>query len=86
MTDRITHDLNAGASWGLEYPVIYGWRPERGTWCAWDRHTGEIHHEFPPDRPLGDTPGAIDFSERRVKALSMPKGYDDEFIDFDGIP
>lgn len=69
--DKITHDLNAGASWGLEYPVIFGWRPERKTWCAWNRHTGEIVHELEPNI----NQHGFDFSKDRIKKLSQPDDY-----------
>jgi hypothetical protein len=35
-------DLNAGESYGLEFPIICGWRPDRHMWMAWNRHTGEV--------------------------------------------
>ena len=38
----LTRDLNNGGSYGLQYPVISGYRPDRGLYMAWDRHTGEV--------------------------------------------
>jgi len=38
----LTHDLNAGESWFLSYPDINAYRPERGYWAVWNRHTGGI--------------------------------------------
>ena len=81
--DRITHDLNAGHSWGLHYAKIYGWRPERGTWCVWDRHTGEVFFEEEPDKE--DFVGAIDFAERRAKEFSMPKNYSKQATTEDSV-
>jgi len=77
-TEYLTHDLNSGYSWGLQYPIIYGWRPEHNAWVVWNRHTGEITHKFyPEDDKLADY--------EACKA-SEPRGYNDEFIDFDGVP
>ena len=81
MTDRITHDLNQGYSWGLEYANIHGWRQERGTWCVWNRHTGEIVAEFPPER----NQHGYDLAENKARIASIPEGYNDEFVDYDGV-
>lgn len=77
----LTHDLNAGNSWGLEYPIIYGWRPDRNAWMAWDRHTGEVKHALLPDK----NSAGYDSSADKIKKLSEPEGYGDEYIDFDGV-
>lgn len=73
----LTHDLNSGESWGLECPVIYGWRPDRNAWMVWDRHAGEVKHALPKDW-IG--------AQYQIQSLSMPEGYNDTYIDFDGIP
>lgn len=65
----LTHDLNNGYSWGLEYPVIYGYRFERGYWAAWDRHTGEVKAIAQTDNPT--------LGERWVQRFSQPDGYMD---------
>ncbi len=38
----LSHDLNNGYSLGLQYPLIYGYRPERRCWMLWNRHTGHV--------------------------------------------
>lgn len=81
-TSPLTHDLNNGYSWGLEHPVIYGWRPDRDAWMAWDRHTGEVKHALPANPNVH----GWDRGKYQIQKLSMPAGYNDTFIDFDAIP
>ena len=73
--------MNAGYSWGLKHPVIYGWRPERGTWCAWDRHTGKVHQEM---LPIVNIHG-YDRAEFEIKNASMPVDYLDHATDEDNV-
>lgn len=78
---HLTHDLNGGQSWGLDHPLVHGWRPDRGLWMVWDRHTGEVTHALEPKV----NQHGFDHSESRISKLSMPEGYNDEYIDFDGV-
>lgn len=80
-TTDLTSDLSSGTSWGLDHPLVFGWRPERNVWMVWDRRTGKVIHALEPKV----NQHGFDHSERRISELSMPQGYNDEFIDFDGI-
>lgn len=71
MTDRLTHDLNMGFFWGLEYPNIYGERPEFDGFLVWDRHTGEIKASFPHDR----NHHGYSLAEIQARRFSMPDNY-----------
>lgn len=66
---RITvneHNRNNGGSWGLEYPLIFGFLNGIG-YAIWDRHTGDVVYVSPI---FGAILGQKDVSDR-----SAPIGY-----------
>lgn len=67
----LTCDLNAGYSFGLQHPVVYGWRPDRDLWMAWDRRTGQVHAALPPNRNAH----GYDCSKNEIKKLAEPPDY-----------
>lgn len=69
----LAHDLNAGESYGLQFPVICGWRVDRECWMAWDRHTGEVK-AFASFQP--NTHGWCD-GKHLVDKFTIPTNYNE---------
>lgn len=71
-----TRYRNAGNSWGLGYPMIFGNLKGLG-YCIWNRHTGYVSTVSQHTNPV--------LANREVMDLSRPKRYNDSYIDQDSV-
>jgi hypothetical protein len=80
--DNIGSDFNMGFSWGLEYPMIYGERPNLfDGFLVWDRYTGDVKASFPHKRNVHGYSSA----ETDARRFSMPDEYTFNNFEFDAV-
>jgi hypothetical protein len=73
---------NRACSWGLDYPLVYGFIRGFGSWMVWDRETGVVAAVFPcAPNVHGWSP-----AEHQAREFADPGGADFNPFELDSVP